>query len=216
MFTGLIEEIGAITAITTLGANQIELTVACKIIQEGMKIGDSVAINGVCLTTIHFDSAKAVFQLSPETLTATAFSEHGIGMKVNLERAVRVGDRLGGHIVQGHVDSLSRLLKVKEMGSFFEMDFSFDVAVKQYLVKKGSVAINGISLTIADLNENFFRVAIIPLTFKETTLRLLNIGDTVHIETDVLARYVERLLIVPGTGEGKRVITKEFLENYGF
>ncbi|MBU2513034.1 riboflavin synthase [bacterium] len=216
MFTGLIEEIGSISTITTIGTSQIELTVTCQMIQEGMKTGDSVAINGVCLTVVRFDKTKAVFQLSPETLTASAFSEHGRGMKVNLERAVRIGDRLGGHIVQGHVDSLAQLLRVKEMGNFFEMDFSFEKEVKQYLVKKGSVAINGISLTIADLNEDYFRVAIIPLTFKETTLRLLKIGDRVHIETDVLARYVERLLFLQNTDKGKETITKEFLENHGF
>ncbi len=216
MFTGLIEEIGTISSIRSLGNEQLELTVNAKTIQASMKLGDSVAVNGVCLTVIAFDDAKVSFELSPETLRSTLFGDSAASKEVNLERATRVGDRLGGHIVQGHVDAMAKLIQVKEIGSFFEMDFTVDPAVAKYIVQKGSIAINGISLTIADLKSDYFRIAVIPLTYKETILSNLKVGDQVHIETDILARYVERLLQFDEKEKKNPGITQDFLKNHGF
>ncbi len=217
MFTGIIEEIGTVKSLSTIGADQLELCIGCKLIQGDLKIGDSVAIDGVCLTVVRFNETEGVFELSSETFKNTLFSNKNTGDRVNLERALRLGDRLGGHIVQGHVDSCARLLAIHKAGEFYEIDFSLDQEVKRYVVHKGSIAVNGISLTIASLEEDRFRVAIIPHTFHETSLSNLVVSDEVHIETDMIGRYIERLL--PYQNQDKTEvsrITPEFLSEHGF
>ena len=207
---------GSVVSIVTLGSSQIELTVGCEKIQDDLKLGDSVAINGVCLTVIRYDSSKAVFELSSETLKLTTFANQRLGAKVNLERALRLCDRLGGHLVQGHVDCRSQLLAKREMGEFYELEFALAAEIKKYVVQKGSIAINGISLTIANLSESSFHVAVIPHTFKQTTLCQLSIGDEVHLESDIMGRYVENLLFQQSKVGGKEKITAEFLQKHGF
>jgi len=217
MFTGIIEEIGAIKSLSRIGANQLELCVSCQLIQDDLKIGDSVAIDGVCLTVVRFDKVESVFELSSETLDHTLFSSKRSGDRINLERALRLGDRLGGHIVQGHVDAFAGLLAIHKSGDFYEIDFSLNSAVKKYVVNKGSIAINGISLTIASLEEDRFSVAIIPHTFQQTSLANLNISDEVHIETDMIGRYVERLMPYQDQVKPEESkITAGFLREHGF
>ena len=216
MFTGLVEEVGTIKSIEPIGANQSKLVISCQMIQEGMKLGDSVAVNGVCLTVIRFDSQKIDVELSTETLKKSLFSKKGTGTIVNLERALQVGDRLGGHIVQGHVDSLATVLQIDKTGDFYEIAFSLNTDISRYLVDKGSITIDGISLTIAKLTETDFSVAIIPHTFQNTALSSLQPGSAVHIETDIIARYIERLLPFQQQEAQKADITPEFLRKHGF
>ena len=217
MFTGIIEEIGVVKSLSSIGAHQLELHIGCQLIQGDLKIGDSVSIDGVCLTAVRFDASESVFELSEETLRNTLFEKKRTGDRVNLERALRLGDRLGGHIVQGHVDSCSKTLAIQKAGDFYEIDFSLDPEVKKYIVHKGSIAINGISLTVAFLEENRFRVAVIPHTFHQTSLSDLDISSEVHIETDMISRYIERLLPYQNQdGPQPSKITPGFLREHGF
>lgn len=216
MFTGIIEEIGTIASLTTIGNNQLELSVLCKQIQGDMKLGDSVAVSGVCLTVVRYNQNHVTFQLSSETLKSTSFSGQQAGNAVNLERALRLSDRLGGHIVQGHVDGMALIRGINKTGGFYEFDFTLPQDIKNYVVKKGSIAIDGISLTIADLKEDWFRVAVIPHTFEQTVLKYKKPGGTIHIETDILARYIEKLLIGSTNERKTGGLTLEFLKNHGF
>lgn len=218
MFTGIIEEIGTIRNLVPMGTNQSRLSIECHKVQDDLKIGDSVAVDGICLTVVRYDSEEIVLELSTETLQKSLFGEKAQGTKVNLERALRLGDRLGGHMVQGHVDSLSTVLNVHKMGDFYKIAFTIDSKVAQYFVNKGSVTINGISLTIASLKGDRFTVAVIPHTYLETTLSELKVSDRVHIETDVVARYIERLLPFAKKEEEKEEssITYDFLKKHGF
>jgi len=217
MFTGIIEEIGIIKSLSPIGANQLELNISCRLIQGDLKIGDSVAIDGVCLTVVRFDVSGSVFELSEETLQSTLFSKKRTGNRVNLERALRLGDRLGGHIVQGHVDSYSKTLSIQKAGEFYEINFSIEQAIKRYIVHKGSICINGISLTVASLEEDRFRVAVIPHTFLKTSLSDLHVSDEVHIETDMIGRYIEQLLPFQNQHKSEpSKVTLGFLQEHGF
>ncbi|PCI30700.1 MAG: riboflavin synthase [SAR324 cluster bacterium] len=215
MFTGLIEEIGELKSLSPIGPNQSRLTINCHKIQDDLKLGDSVAVDGVCLTVVAYNSTEIALELSNETLTVSLLGKKRMGMKLNLERALRMGDRLGGHLVQGHTDCLAQVLSIEKIGGFYEIEFTVDPKVQQYFVHKGSVTINGISLTIASLKETSFRVAIIPHTFQGTTLRELNGADWVHIETDIVARYIERLLPFQEKPKDSKV-TYAFLKEHGF
>lgn len=217
MFTGIIEEIGTVKSFAAIGVDQFELSVGCQLIQDDLKLGDSVAIDGVCLTVVRFNATESVFELSSETMHHTLFGKKKTGDRVNLERALRLGDRLGGHIVQGHVDACSTLLAIQKTGEFYEIEFSLDTEVKKYVIHKGSIAINGISLTVASLGETSFSVAIIPHTFHETSLSNLSVSDGVHIETDMIGRYIERLLTSQDQEDSiASKITPEFLKKHGF
>ncbi len=214
MFTGLIEELGEIRQMSPLGPNQQRLTVSCVHVQEGMRIGDSLAIDGVCLTVVAFDPQSVVVEVSPETLAQTLFQVGARGRKVNLERALRVGDRLGGHLVQGHVDAIATLLRVRREGDFYRLSFSFPPEVAAYMAPKGSLTLNGISLTLASLQEQTLEVAVIPHTYQHTNLQSLQAGDRVHLESDILARYVEALLKNQKQQSGG--LTLSFLREHGF
>ena len=217
MFTGIIEEVGTIKSLSVIGKNQSELCISCTTIQADLKTGDSVAVDGVCLTVIHFDDQQVRFELSNETLETTIFPGKRDRTKVNLERALKLCDRLGGHIVQGHVDCRSKLLKINKIGNFYEMDFALDLNMMKYIAYKGSIAVNGISLTVAELTREMFRVAVIPHTYQQTSLSELRITDNVHIETDVIARYIERLLPFQTNRDFKETnITIDFLNKHGF
>jgi len=215
MFTGLIEEIGQIEELTNLGPSQGKLRLHCHEMQEGMKLGDSLAVDGICLTVIRFDPQGVELEISAETMEQSLFASMKKGRNLNLERALRLGDRLGGHIVQGHVDARSRLLEVKEEGDFYSLSFSVPVEISPYLVHKGSIAINGISLTVASRSSDRFSVAVIPHTYKHTNLAQLAPGEEVHLESDVMARYIEALVQPYGQGK-KSQVTMEFLREHGF
>lgn len=191
MFTGIVEEVGTIRKLR-FQAEGAAITVAAKNILPGIAIGDSIAVNGVCLTAVRILSDAFVCDISEETLRRSAFRNAGIGARVNLERALSVNGRLGGHIMQGHVDDVGRMISRTPSGGGFEIYFSFPGALERYLVYKGSIAVNGISLTIASLGKESFSVAVIPHTISATNLGELAPGDPVNLETDILGKYFER------------------------
>jgi riboflavin synthase len=158
------------------------------------KSGDSIAVNGACLTTVEPSATGFAADLSPETLQRTLLGKVGSGLAVNLERALKLGDRLGGHIVQGHVDSTVRLLSVRPEGGFQTWRLSLPAEQKLEVALKGSVALDGVSLTVAGLGTDWFEVALIPATLEATTLGALRSGSSLHLETDVLAKYVAQRL----------------------
>lgn len=208
MFTGIIEELGKIQTVT-----QNKITVLTKTVLEGTKLGDSIAVNGVCLTVTGINANGFDADVSPETMRVTALDELRTGSLVNLERAVQVGSRLGGHIVSGHVDGLGRCKTLRKEGDFYNLVIEIPKELSKYAAKKGSITVNGISLTIADTDNNIITIAVIPHTFENTNLRILKIGDFVNIETDILAKYVEKIL---STGDNKSGISMEFLTEHGF
>jgi len=180
--------------LSRLGAGGGDLQVEARVILEGLRVGESVAVNGVCLTVTEVEREGFRAQLSAETLRRTTFGQLRAGRLVNLERALRPSARLGGHIVQGHVDGIGRFLDRRPEGESWIFRFAFPTDLRRYLVVKGSIAVDGISLTIAGLSETWFEVAIIPHTWRMTNLRELRPGDGVNLEVDVLAKYVERMM----------------------
>jgi len=170
------------------------LVIEAKKVLEGTRIGDSISINGVDLTVIEMGGDFFAADASLETLKRSTLGELEAGNRVNLERALAVGERLGGHMVQGHVDGTGELINVTPEGNAYRMRFGFRRGLGRYIAMKGSITVDGISLTVAGLGDDWFEVAVIPHTWRETTLASLKDGDPVNLETDVLAKYVERLM----------------------
>ncbi|MEO6656239.1 MAG: riboflavin synthase [Pyrinomonadaceae bacterium] len=193
MFTGLIEELGAIRAITP-GDNGASLVVAATLVTSDIANGDSIAVNGVCLTALEVSKDSFTADVSPETLERTTLGNLNAGSPVNLERAVTPATRLGGHIVQGHVDGCGTFISAEAQGDFWTVRIGFPVALARYFVHKGSVTVEGISLTIAALAEDHFNIAVIPKTWEMTNLSSIHPGDAVNLEADVIAKYVERMM----------------------
>ncbi len=193
MFTGIIEEVGSVRELRS-GTAGARISIGCLLIPADLKIGDSVAVNGVCLTVVHVGSDVFSCDLSLETLSRSSLSRVRPSSAVNLERALPVGGRLGGHFVLGHVDGMGTLASSAPSGDGWLMEFSFPGELERYLVHKGSVAVDGISLTLAWLGEKSFKVAVIPHTFKATNLRHLKPGSPVNLEVDILGRYFERFI----------------------
>ena len=194
MFTGLIEAIGTVGALERSGGGA-RLSVAVQWPDgELPKEGDSVAVNGACLTAVQPSASGFAADLSPETLQRTLLGGLGGGQQVNLERALKLGDRLGGHIVQGHVDGVTRLLSIRPEGDFQTWRLSLPPQQAKEVALKGSIAIDGVSLTVAGLGKDWFEVALIPATLEATTLGGLRSGSSLHLETDVLAKYVANRL----------------------
>jgi riboflavin synthase len=193
MFTGIIEELGSVRSIEERGENA-RIVINARIVTEGTSHGDSIAVNGVCLTAldIHDDSFAA--DVSRETLLRSTLGNLKPETRVNLERAVTAATRLGGHIVQGHVDARGQFVSVENHGDSWTVRIAFPPEIARYLVFKGSVAVEGISLTIANLADDYFEIAIIPKTWEVTNLSHLKPGDGVNLEVDVIGKYVERLL----------------------
>lgn len=213
MFTGLIETVGKALHLERSGA-AARLAVATDLPQDDIRLGDSIAVNGVCLTVVAQGRGTLTFDVSPETLERTTFGALSSGMPVNLERALRLSDRLGGHIVAGHVDCVATIVERRETSGNIVFTFRLSRQASRYLVEKGSVAIDGISLTVNTVAEESFTVNIIPHTAARTTLEMKRPGDRVNIETDILGKYVERLLA--GGQDGKRGLTLELLAKNGF
>jgi len=193
MFTGIIEELGSVRSIEQRGENA-RIVISAHVVTEGTNHGDSISVNGVCLTAldIHPDSFAA--DVSRETLLRSTLGNLKPGAPVNLERAVTPATRLGGHIVQGHVDARGKLTAVEDHGESWTIRIAYPKEIARYLVFKGSVAVEGISLTIAGLTDEYFEVAIIPKTWEVTNLSHLKPGDDVNLEVDVIAKYIERLM----------------------
>ena len=193
MFTGIIEELGKVRSVERRGENA-RIIIEAKLVIEGTNHGDSIAVNGVCLTALDLQPDSFAADVSMETLARSTLGSLQAGTPVNLERSVTPATRLGGHIVQGHVDARGRLLAVVDHGESWTVRFGFPKEIARYLVFKGSVAVEGISLTIAGLADDYFEVAIIPKTWEVTNLSSLKVGDGVNLEVDVIGKYVERLL----------------------
>lgn len=214
MFTGIIEEVGKIAALEK-HAGGAKIKISAKIVTEDTNEGDSIAVNGVCLTALEIKSDSFSADVSQETLNRSTLGNLKNNSVVNLERAVTPATRLGGHIVQGHVDARGKFLSAKQDGEFWTVRIGFPKEIGQYLVYKGSISVEGISLTIADLSDDFFEIAVIPKTWELTNLSGLKPNDSVNLEADVIAKYVERILLY-GKKENKREITAEKLNELGF
>jgi len=193
MFTGIIEELGQIVSIERLAQGK-RLIVSGNIVTGDLQNGESAAVNGVCLTALDVTPDSFAADVSPETLSRTTLGDLSVGSRVNLERAVTPSSRLGGHIVQGHVDGRGTFIGADDQGDFRTVRIGFPLEIAKYLVFKGSVAVEGISLTIALLADNYLEIALIPKTWEVTNLSTLNTGDAVNLEVDMIAKYVERLL----------------------
>src|SRR5919198_6689158 len=217
MFTGIIEELGRVRNIEKRGEG-VRMTVGARVVTEGAREGDSIAVNGVCLTALEVRADSFAADGSRETLQRSTLGLLRAGSFVNLERAVTPTTRLGGHIVQGHVDARGRFLSAEEHGGSWTVRIAYPPEVARYLVFKGSVAVEGISLTVAGLTEEYFEVAIIPKTWDVTNLSHLRPGDPVNLEADIIAKYVERILSLGGgrRGEGAPALTVEKLAELGY
>lgn len=212
MFTGIVEEVGEIKSFTK-HSNGAAIEVLCNTVLNETKIGDSIAINGCCQTITEIKPNGFCANVSDETLSVTTFKNLNSGDKVNLERALTLSSRLGGHIVSGHIDCKGKFLAVDKLTDFYDLEFEIPQEQEKYIVNKGSITVNGISLTVAQINKNRFKCAIIPHTFNNTTLKYLKTGDFVNIETDILGKYVEKIL---ASKDNKNSISIEFLQENGF
>ena len=193
MFTGLIEDVGKITALWVKTQAAV-LTVATKLPVRSMPRGASIAVNGACLTVVKKRNKSFTVDVSPETLRRTNLQSLSVGGQVNLERPMRLSDRLGGHLVTGHVDGVGRITAIATEGEFTIITFAVPASLGILLVRKGSVAVDGISLTVNDRRRDRFSVAIIPFTLQHTNLRARRVGDKVNIEVDLIGKYVQNLM----------------------
>ncbi len=207
MFTGIVEEIGAVSR-----RSGAELGILAKTVLEDIHEGDSIAVDGVCLTVAAFNADGFVAQVSPETWSRTTLSRLKPGHAVNLERAMRADNRFGGHFVLGHVDGVGRVASVTDQGDFSLWRFDAPDEVAQYLVPKGSVAVDGISLTVVAPERNAFSVAIIPATMSNTTLAAKRPNDPVNLEADIIGKHIRHYM----NRDGSNGITADFLSRHGF
>jgi len=193
MFTGIIEELGRVRSVESLGENA-RIVIEAHTVTEDTKHGDSIAVNGVCLTALDVQQDSFAADVSRETLNRSTLGRLQPGAPVNLERSVTPATRLGGHLVQGHVDARGQFLSSTDHGGSWTIRIAYPPEIARYLVFKGSVAVEGISLTIAELTDDYFEIAIIPKTWEVTNFSHLRPGDDVNLEADVIAKYVERIL----------------------
>ncbi|MFD8721795.1 riboflavin synthase [Streptomyces sp. NPDC059629] len=201
MFTGIVEELGEITAVENLGdASRFRLR--GPVVTEGAQHGDSIAVNGVCLTVVEHEGDEFTADVMAETLQRSSLGALGVGSRVNLERPTAVGSRLGGHIVQGHVDGTGQVLARTPSENWEIVKVSLPAGLARYVVEKGSITVDGISLTVVEAGPDYFTVSLIPTTLDLTTLGRKQPGDPVNLEVDVVAKYVERLL-ASAQGAGK-------------
>lgn len=208
MFTGIVEEIGAVSR-----RNSAQVTILAQTVIEGVQHGDSIAVDGACLTVTAFDAESFTVQISPETFAKTTLGRLKPGEAVNLERAMQLGGRLGGHFVLGHVDGVGKVEKVRDQGEFQVWTFRAPEEVAKYLVPKGSVTIDGISLTVVDPAGDTFSVAVIPATLVKSTLSRKRPGDLLNMEADMIGKHIFHYL---KRGGGKAGITADLLAQHGF
>lgn len=215
MFTGIIAAEGHIAKIEpTNGDYKVTIDVG-KLDMSDVQIGDSIAANGICLTAIEFSDSYYVADVSAETIQVTNAASWKVGSPVNLEKALRLQDRLGGHLVSGHVDGVGQVTAISQDARSWRYELEAPVEICKYIAAKGSVCINGISLTVNQVNACKFGVNIVPHTRQETTIKHLQVGSSVNLEVDLLARYLERMMSAPQAEQGSK-ITPEFLAENGF
>jgi riboflavin synthase len=218
MFTGIIEELGRVRAVERRGEG-VRMTVEARVVTEGTREGDSISVNGVCLTALEVGRDGFAADGSRETLQRSTLGSLRAGSPVNLERAVTPATRLGGHIVQGHVDGRGRFLSAEEHGGSWTVRIGYPPELARYLVFKGSITVEGISLTVAALADDYFEIAVIPKTWVVTNLSHLRSGDAVNLEADIIAKYVERILSVGARQDGTAQtpgLTVEKLADLGY
>jgi riboflavin synthase len=211
MFTGIVEELGGVKALRR-DAGAARLTISASTVLGGTILGDSISVNGVCLTVVDLNKNEFSADVAVETLKVTNLGDVKIGMQVNLERALQLSARIGGHLVSGHVDAVGRIRERRVEGNGWRIFIDAPETVLRYVIKKGSIAIDGISLTVADVDKTGFSIAMIPHTAKLTTLGYKSAGDSVNLESDIIGKYVERLL--SGRVEGN--VSLELLKQNGF
>lgn len=214
MFTGIIETLGSVVSTRQTGGDVRLVISAPHFIDRDIAIGDSIACNGVCLTVVEQLNDQLSFDVSIESINHSLIGDWQAGTKINLELALLPTTRLGGHLVSGHVDGLARLIKMTEDARSWRMVFEVPDDLKKYIAKKGSITINGTSLTVNSVEDKAFDINVIPHTFEVTTLGELSVGDRVHIEVDLIARYLERLL--SGESSASSGISQSFLADHGF
>lgn len=214
MFTGIIEEIGNITAIRK-GTHSSHLTIEADLVLEGTKIGDSIAVNGVCLTVTSMSGKNFTADVMHETLDRSTMAKLTHGSPVNLERAMPMGGRFGGHIVSGHIDGVGQIRSILRDDNATVYTIEANSSILRYIIRKGSVTIDGISLTVKDVTDRDFSVSIIPHTKMQTTLSRRQIGDNVNIENDCIGKYIEKLM-APTSDQTSGGLSREFLLQHGF
>jgi len=211
MFTGIIEEMGSVKALRR-ESGSARLTISASTVLGSTALGDSICVNGVCLTVVDMGRSEFSADVANETLKVTDLGELKDGQKVNLERALQLSARIGGHLVTGHVDAVGRIKEKRQEGNSWRVFIEAPETALRYVIKKGSVAVDGISLTVADVDRTGFSIAMIPHTAKLTTLGFKSAGDSVNLETDIIGKYVERLL----SGRVEGGLNLEFLKGHGF
>ncbi|MEJ2723220.1 MAG: riboflavin synthase [Deltaproteobacteria bacterium] len=218
MFTGLVEGIGKVKAIARRGAD-LRLTVAPLLDMSDVRTGDSISVSGVCLTVTNIQTRALTVDVSGETLSRSTLGHLRLADEVNLERALRFTDRLGGHLVSGHVDGVGSLLKKEEQQRSWILKIAMEAALSRYVIEKGSIAVDGISLTVNRCEKGAFEVNVIPETGRVTTILKKKVGDLVNIETDLIGKYVEKFMqkAYPSAPErGSSDISEDMLKEYGF
>ncbi len=215
MFTGIIEELGKISEFEKR-ADGARVKISAQTVTENTNEGDSIAVNGVCLTAIDVKESSFAADISNETLRRSTLGKLKVSAKVNLERAVTPTTRLGGHFVQGHIDATGIFLGAIQDGDFWTVRVGFPVEIAKYLIYKGSISVEGISLTIANLSADSFEIAVIPKTWNQTNLHALQNGDAVNLEVDMIAKYIERIMLYGKTPEKTEGVTIEKLQKLGF
>lgn len=212
MFTGIIAAVGKVESVQPNGGDLRLKVDAGKLDLNDVKLGDSIAINGVCLTVVAINGTQLSFDVSRESLDRTSLGQVTSGTRVNLEKAMAVGDRLGGHIVSGHVDGLGKVVRMKPSARSVEFRFEVPSSLERYIAEKGSICIDGTSLTVNRIGPGWFEVNIIPHTMQETIISEYKTGTLVNLEVDLIARYLERLL----PGQQQHGISRDTLERHGF
>lgn len=216
MFTGIVEELGKVKAIAR-GSSSIKLSIECSKILSGVKLGDSIAVNGVCLTVADLNGNGFTADVMPETMRTTSLGTVPLSGKVNLERALRVSDRLGGHIVSGHIDGTGTIERIRDEDNSRWITLEASRDILKYIVLKGSVALDGTSLTVAQVDEACFSVSLIPLTLGLTTLGAKRTGDVINIEYDILGKYAEKFFSGRAMADtGPKGISMDLLKKNGF
>lgn len=216
MFTGLVEELGQVKRIDR-GVKSVRLTVSAKKILSDVKLGDSIAVNGACLTVVEYSNNWFTADVMPETVARTALAGLKAGDTVNLERTLRIGDRLGGHIVSGHIDGVGTISAREQNDNAVIVRIQAGSNIMRYIVEKGSISIDGTSLTVVDFGEDWFTVSLIPHTAGHTTVGLKKVGEVVNLEADIIGKYVEKLLGGSASkNAGKSQLNLNFLSEHGF